>query len=135
MKMNRYFKFILPAGVILAVGVFLLINSISPENSDRLYKAEEPSRVNISKEIGENPETAQEVSMPNSPTEKYILRYNRQNDSVVLITKKADGTEIISEVDSINPYYLTDEDIKALTAGIELTSREDMFILIEDFSS
>lgn len=135
MKMNRYFKFILPAGVILAVGVFLLINSISPENSDRLYKAEEPSRVNISKEIGENPETAQEVSMPNSPTEKYILQYNRQNDSVVLITKKADGTEIISEVDSINPYYLTDEDIKALTAGIELTSREDMFILIEDFSS
>lgn len=135
MKMNRYFKIILPACVILSVGVFLLIKSITIEDSDRLYRAEEPSRVNISGEIYENPEAAQEVSMPNSPTEKYILQYSEQNNSVILITKKTDGTEIISEVDSINPYYLTDEDIKALTAGIELTSREDMFILIEDFSS
>ena len=78
---------------------------------------------------------AKSVSVENSPTEKYILKYNEETDTVYLVTQKTDGTRIISPVESINPFYLTAEDISALTVGIELTSREDMFILIEDFSS
>lgn len=75
------------------------------------------------------------VSSENSGTEKYILMYDSDKDSVLLITKKEDGTEIITPVDSINPYYLTSEDINTLTQGIELISRKDMFVLIEDLSS
>ncbi len=76
-----------------------------------------------------------EAATPGSETAMYILKYNTETDTVLLITKKSDGTELISPVESINTTYLTESDIEALTKGIELTSREDMFILIEDYSS
>jgi len=92
-----------------------------------------PSADNNSNQTTE--EKVQGVSTQNSETEKYILRYYPTRDTVMLIAKKADGTEIMSPVESINPYYLTDDDIKALIEGIELTSMEDVYILIEDLSS
>lgn len=75
------------------------------------------------------------VSVPNTRTEVYILRLSADTDTVELVFQKEDGTQIISAVDSINPYYLTEEDVKALELGIEMADREDMYILIEDLSS
>ena len=89
----------------------------------------------ISQSASPNTENTKAVSVENSPTEKYILKYDQNTNAVYLITQKTDGTQIMSPVESINPFYLTGEDINALIRGIELTNREDMYILIEDFSS
>ena len=85
--------------------------------------------------LAEKSKKTESVSLPVSETEKYILKYAENENAVYLITKKTDGTEIISPVESINPFYLTDEDLSLLKEGIELTKREDMYILIEDYSS
>ena len=77
----------------------------------------------------------QNVSVQSGETEAYILRLRTQDNTVELVTKKSDGTQIITPVEGIKTYYLTDEDIKALRQGIEMPSREDMYILIEDLSS
>ncbi len=90
---------------------------------------------NLPRVKNENENTAKNVSTQNSETEVYILRYNPDSKKVELVTKKTDGTEIVSNVNNINPFYLTEEDMKKLTEGIVVTTREDMFILIEDFSS
>ena len=47
----------------------------------------------------------------------------------------ADGSELISHIKAIDPDFLEAEDIKSLEEGITLSSKEDMFILIEDYSS
>ncbi len=99
------------------------------------YKNEIVKKESVQEKNKEDIPEAKSVSVENSPTEKYILKYNEETDTVYLVTQKTDGTRIISPVESIKPFYLTAEDISALTVGIELTNREDMFILIEDFSS
>lgn len=103
--------------------------------AEKQYKNEIAKKEPVQKKNKEDIPEAKSVSVDNSPTEKYILKYNKETDTVYLVTQKTDGTRIISPVESIKPFYLTAEDISALTSGIELTSREDMFILIEDFSS
>ncbi len=75
------------------------------------------------------------ASLSKSETDKYILRYNPETSGVILITKKSDGSEILSSVDEVNTFFLTDEDIKNLTEGIEVSTKEELFILIEDLSS
>lgn len=122
-------KFLIYTGLclILAVSLISFDNQKSP-SSEHIYNISDNQKSPQS-------EAEIEVSTENSPTEKYILRYDESKDSVLLITKKEDGTEVVTTVESINPYYLTSEDINTLTAGIELVSREDMFILIEDLSS
>jgi len=133
MNTTKYIKLILSVSACFILSIFLIMMAFSTDDTPKIVQ-QNPEHQD--EEIIKNDnEISKEVSMPNSETEKYILRYNPDNDSVLLITKKQDGTEIVSNVDSINPYYLTKEDINALTSGIELTSREDMFILIEDFSS
>ncbi len=113
--------------LILTVTLISLDNQKKP-STDYIYNT-------TTKQTTPKTEPDKKVSSENSPTERYILRYDPDKDSVLLITKKEDGTEIVTPVESINPYYLTSEDINTLTAGIELSSREDMFILIEDLSS
>ena len=75
------------------------------------------------------------ASLTKSGTDKFILRYNPETSEVILITQKSDGSEIHSVVDEVNSFFLTDEDIKNLTLGIEVTTKEELFMLIEDLSS
>ena len=75
------------------------------------------------------------ASTPHSKTVKYILSYDPKADMVLLITERSDGSRIISPVETIIPGYLTSEDIQNLTDGIVFTSKEDLYVQIEDFSS
>ena len=75
------------------------------------------------------------ATLTKSKTDKYILRYNPETAGVMVITQKTDGSEIHTEVDEVNTFFLTDEDIKNLTEGIEVDTKEELFMLIEDFSS
>jgi len=133
--MTKYIKFVISLTGCLIVCTFLVMFAFTTKytepNVTNIKNA--PSADNNSNQTTE--EKVQGVSTQNSETEKYILRYYPTRDTVMLIAKKADGTEIMSPVESINPYYLTDDDIKALIEGIELTSMEDVYILIEDLSS
>ncbi len=127
--MKESAKILFYTGLCLIVTVtFISLDNQKKPSTDYIYNTSNKQT------IPQN-EYDKEVSTENSPTERYILRYDPNKDSVLLITKKEDGTEIVTFVESINPYYLTSEDINALTAGIELVSKEDMFILIEDLSS
>ncbi len=65
--------------------------------------------------------------------EKYVLK--SENDKIVLICKYTDGEESKSEVPAIEPDYLTDLDREHLAQGIELDSTEEVYKLIEDYSS
>ncbi len=133
--MTRQSKLIITILICTAVGVCLALTLLFTKLSeDKRSEITQNPEQQLEAPAPAEPQTA-EASMQSSETEKYILKYNIENDTVYLITKKTDGTEIISPVESINPFYLTDEDLEALSAGIELTQREDMFILIEDFSS
>ncbi len=80
-------------------------------------------------------EDSVKVSKSNLPIEKYILKYNPKEDKVILITRYEDKSEIISYIDSINPSFLEEEDINNLSGGMEFTSKEDLYMLIEDYSS
>lgn len=64
---------------------------------------------------------------------KYILKYD--NGEVVLLTVYENGKKKSSPITTINIDYLTEIDRKSLTEGIELESMEDVFKIIEDFSS
>lgn len=77
----------------------------------------------------------QKVNTPPSEKDKYILKYNEDTEKISLTVRYKDGSEIISSVETINPKYLTNDDIKSLKKGIEFSSKEDMYILIEDYSS
>ena len=124
-----FFAIIVTSAVLFASVGFMVSKNPSKKVGEDIV-ADNLPRAKVQKE-----DTTKNVSTTNSETEVYILRYNPDSQKVELVTKKADGTEIVSNVNSINPFYLTEEDIKKLTEGIFVTTREDMFILIEDFSS
>lgn len=85
---------------------------------------------------GTTPDTlTQKVNTPPSKKDKYILKYDEDTEKISLTVRYKDGSEIISSVETINPKYLTNDDIKSLKKGIEFSSKEDMYILIEDYSS
>ena len=132
--MARFLKIILYTSTFLficmCVGIFVHRNNNHKPMTPVAVQNREPMQTKPSET-----QKTKTVSVENSPTEKYILKYNQNTDTVYLITQKTDGTQIMSPVESINPFYLTSEDISTLIQGIELTNREDMYILIEDFSS
>ena len=133
--MAKYIKFVISLTGCLVICTFLVMFAFTTKYTEP--EATEMGNVPPT-DVDNNQNTeekVQGVSTQKSETEKYILRYYPTRDTVMLIAKKADGTEIMSPVESINPYYLTDDDVKALIEGIELTSMEDVYILIEDLSS
>ena len=75
--------------------------------------------------------------MAKEPTviEGYILNYNKETNMVYLVTKYSDGSKIISHIKEIDTRFLEDEDVASLTNGIFLKSKEEMFLLIEDYSN
>jgi len=120
--------------VVLVCTVFiclsiLFITTVNSPDSVQKNSSPMPDTAKIADDDTKN------VSVPNTRTEVYILRLSADTDTVELVFQKKDGTQIISAVDSINPYYLTEEDVKALEGGIAMHNREDMYILIEDLSS
>lgn len=120
--------------VVLVCTVFICLSIlfITTVNSPDYVKKNSSLMPDTTKIADDN---TKNVSVPNTRTEVYILRLSADTDTVELVFQKEDGTQIISAVDSINPYYLTEEDVKALEGGIAMDNREDMYILIEDLSS
>ena len=80
-------------------------------------------------------EKATEVLSENPEIKKYILHLEPESDKVFLTTEFTDGSQLVSHIKSICPDFLEPKDINALTLGIELYSKEDMLMLIEDYSS
>lgn len=64
---------------------------------------------------------------------KYILKYDE--NGIYSITDYPGGETVSKRVDNINPKYLTESDIEKLKKGIETDSLDEMYKLIEDFSS
>lgn len=64
---------------------------------------------------------------------KYILKYD--GNGIYSITDYPGGETVSKRVDNINPKYLTESDIEKLKKGIETDSLDEMYKLIEDFSS
>lgn len=128
--MTKKLKYIIFTNLALSVPALVIGLSLGPKPEKNTPPATEEKIAPIKQES-----PVHGVSVQNYPTEKYILKYKEITNTVYLVTKKTDGTEIMSPVESIKPFYLTEEDLALLTEGIELTEREDMFILIEDFSS
>lgn len=126
--MERYTKFFLLIGLCLISLSLFSYKETEKDDEFRIYTKY------YEKKDASSPDT-ENVSVDNSPTEKYILKYDTSSESIILITQKENGTEFSTTVENINPYFLTEEDIDTLTYGIELSSKEDMFRLIEDFSS
>jgi len=131
MEKNNKFKslFTLLAYVCIAVAVFWGKTASSPSVK------ENKTASSVRRDEAKEKIRTEEASTDNSQTESYTLKYNPEENMVVLITNKSDGSKHIAHIKTINPMYLEPGDAKALMEGIELSSKEDMFILIEDYSS
>lgn len=66
-------------------------------------------------------------------TKKYILKY--QDGKVLLISQYENGEENITPVSEINAEYLTETDLENLKNGIELSTEEELYKILEDYSS
>lgn len=64
---------------------------------------------------------------------KYILKCN--NNKVYLICEYSSGETAQKELSAVKPRYLTDIDRARLESGIELYSAEEVYKLLEDYSS
>ena len=64
---------------------------------------------------------------------KYILKYDE--NGIYSITDYPGGEIVIKKVDNINSKYLTESDIEKLKKGIETDSLDEMYKLIEDYTS
>ncbi len=89
----------------------------------------EPEYKNTSEDENENINVG--VSVPH--VTKYILKY--YNNKVMLICEYSNGKKTESEVTEINVNYLTETDKKSLSDGIVLKNSEEVYKLIEDYSS
>ena len=95
-----------------------------------------------SKEVEPVPEDAEikdaepeniSASTDSARVTKYILKYDE--NEVVLICIFANGKKTESTMPDINIDYLTEIDREQLISGIELTDEEELYKLIEDYSS
>ncbi len=136
MHMKPYLKLFVSIGICFVVGfgIVTLNTGYMPKEKSDIKTENNNLTVENHKDNFDNA-LATEVNTPPSQKDRYILKYDKEDGKITLTVKYKDGSEIISPVETINPYYLTKEDLKALEKGIELGSKEDMFILIEDYSS
>ena len=133
MKHNLRLFFSIAVCVAIGFGEMTLNSGYEPKE----YKDDTTgyNRAKETKQSGNTDSYLTKASTPPSQKDKYILKYYEDTNKINLIIKYKDGSQIISPIETINPDYLTDEDIQSLKKGIELSSKEDMFILIEDYSS
>lgn len=137
-KFTMYAVFCTAAAVIVLFALW----TQKPENNS-------PEK-NISRSVSERNDTASEnakaAARPKEDTEenipagtnilhikKYILKY--VNGDVVLICRDENGNTTKRKVDGINVDYLTDTDKEYLEKGIELDTAEQVYKLIEDYTS
>lgn len=107
----------------------------TPSKNENKVNRKTQENVTYDKEKSSADNEIAEVATSHSPTEKYILCYDEKTDSIMIITLRKDGSRIISPAEEIIPEYLTEEDRQALIKGIEFTNKEDLYVLIEDYSS
>ena len=116
-------------------GTAMVYTAISPDYSDHHPIWEPNAKPEQVKDLPQTKSPTLRTSEEGGGIEKYILKYNPMLNKVELVTCYLNGNEIISTVDSINPIYLEEDDIRMLTEGIEVTDKASMHILIEDYSS
>lgn len=90
----------------------------SPENSQNIAK-------NHTAKADEKDESA--------TVTKYILKYDGKN--VILSIISPGGAETEHKIEKIDVRYLTDYDINLLKQGIELSGDDELYKILEDFSS
>ena len=116
-------------------GTVLICASVCLNYTDKPIPTKEAKMQDISLILPPKPSPAKSVSEDSGGIESYILKYEPETDKIILITCYKDKSRHSTHIPSINPVFLEEEDINMLTEGIELTNKEDMLILIEDYSS
>lgn len=101
-------------------------NEINPNES---IAEKNPLKEGENEDFAENADTAAN----STNVTKYILKY--YNGKSVLICRDSGGVRTETEIADINFDYLTETDKKLLNEGIMLDSLEDVYKLIEDYSS
>ncbi len=96
-----------------------------------------------SQETHNSPENSQNIAKSHtakadekdesSTVTKYILKYDGKN--VILSIISPGGSETEHKIEKINARYLTDYDINLLKEGIELSDDDELYKILEDFSS
>jgi hypothetical protein len=119
------------------LGIILLILQFNFTDYSQLNsKTKDISKITTSRsEVKKTPEKILDVVSEKEEPQKYILSYEPNSDMVILTKKFADGSELITRVKSINPRFLEPGDVRALIDGIEFTNKEEMYMLIEDYSN
>lgn len=119
------------------LGIILLILQFNFTDYSQLNsKTKDISKITTSRsEVKKTPEKILDVVSEKEEPQKYILSYEPNSDMVILTKKFADGSELITNVHSINPQFLEPGDVRALIDGIEFVDKEEMYMLIEDYSN
>jgi len=130
------FRKIIPYVVcVLVFSAFAVVGFINNTADESAPKEKNTASVPNASPVEQRAEQAAEAGSHSADIEKYILKYEETENKVVLITLYTDKSHIISHIKSINPALLTAEDTMRLKEGIELFSKEEMYLLIEDYSS
>lgn len=135
--MEKKLRYIAVCAVFLSAAVFFSITAKSPGNAGGVNL---PKYSEIADENSEKTGISPGHALAQTPSEesgddvtKYILKYDGKN--VLLITVLPDGTQTKHKADKIDVRYLTEYDINQLSQGIEVQSEDELYKLIEDFSS
>lgn len=127
--------------LLLIITAFTCLNDFNTSETPDI-EAPAPEIVTIydepkaSENKGEITDTEPAHTPANTDTQrvtKYILKYDKKG--VVLISCFDNGKQTVSSIPDININYLTEMDRKSLEKGIELKSEEELYKLIEDYSS
>ncbi len=122
--------------VLIASGTSFIYMAVMPSLTDR-YPILEGVQIPDTKGDDykrEFPQT-RKVTEEGGGIKEYILKCDPTSQKVVLITCYENGNRTVSPVETINLLYLEKEDIALLYEGIHFKNKEDMFLLIEDYSS
>ena len=116
--------------------IFAILQFDFTDYSQLNTKDRDNSNISTSRsEVKKTPEEISEAVSEKKEPRKYILSYEPKTDMVILTKTFADGSELITRVKSINPQFLEPGDVRALIDGIEFTNKEEMYMLIEDYSN
>ena len=118
--------------IIISAFAFLNHTEIKKESETKIF---EPIITNEEKntEILTEEPLNEPANTKTNEIEKYIIK--TENETCVLITKFENGQETKSPMPDVNANYLTEIDREQLKKGIELNTKEELYKLIEDYSS
>ena len=123
--------------LLVIISTFAFLNHKDEEKTDeiKISKPEIISQVKLENniEIAEEEPLNTPASTQTNRIEKYIIKC--EEEDCVLITRFENGKETKSPMPDIDVTYLTEMDREQLAKGIELYTEEELFKLIEDYSS